>query len=145
MDIEQITPPQAEQLMQQGHRYLDVRTEMEFANGHPAGAVNIPVAIPDARTGQMALNPEFVDIVAANFTREEGIVVGCQAGARSQRAAEMLAAAGFQKVINMQGGWGGGIDPRNGSFIPGWMESGLPTSHAVAAGSSYTELRNKRR
>uniref|UniRef100_A0A453TAN7 Rhodanese domain-containing protein n=2 Tax=Aegilops tauschii subsp. strangulata TaxID=200361 RepID=A0A453TAN7_AEGTS len=32
----------AYELQLAGHRYLDVRTEGEFAGGHPAGAVNVP-------------------------------------------------------------------------------------------------------
>jgi rhodanese-related sulfurtransferase len=31
MALKQIAPPDAQQLIQQGHRYLDVRTEGEFA------------------------------------------------------------------------------------------------------------------
>lgn len=32
----------AHELLQAGHRYLDVRTAEEFSAGHAAGAVNVP-------------------------------------------------------------------------------------------------------
>jgi len=145
MEIEQITPQEAQQLLQRGYRYLDVRTEGEFANGHPLGAINIPVAIPDPRTGQMAINPDFLSVVGAHFEKDEAVILGCQAGARSQRAAEMMAAAGFQHLANMQGGWGGGMDPRSGAMVPGWVDCGLPTAQQPAPGSTYAELRSKPR
>ena len=65
--------------------YIDVRTEREFANGHPQGAVNIPVAFPDPARGMM-VNSDFVKVVEANFPREKKIIVGCQAGPRSTAA-----------------------------------------------------------
>ena len=65
--------------------YIDVRTEREFANGHPAGAVNIPVAFPDPARGMMA-NPDFVSVVEKNFSKDKKIIVGCQAGPRSTAA-----------------------------------------------------------
>lgn len=131
MPIPQTTPQEAQQLLQQGYRYLDVRTEEEFVNGHPAGAANVPVAMPDERTHQMALNPEFLKIVEATYAKDQPIVVGCQAGGRSQHAAEMMAAAGYQQVVNLQGGWGS------------WASGGYPVCKQCATGDSYEELRAK--
>jgi len=143
MSISQTTPPEAHELLQQGHRYIDVRTEMEFNNGHPATAINIPVAMADPRTRQMMLNPEFVQVVEAHFPKGQALVLGCQAGSRSQRAAEMLAAAGYTTVLNMQGGWGGGMDPMTGAGVAGWVDSGLPVCAGCAAADSYAALRAK--
>ena len=44
MAIKEITPQQTHDILtaDPGAVYIDVRTEREFANGHPAGAVNIP-------------------------------------------------------------------------------------------------------
>src|SRR5262249_35509474 len=49
MAIKEITPQQAHDILTKDPSvvYIDVRTEREFANGHPIGAVNIPVAFPD--------------------------------------------------------------------------------------------------
>jgi len=139
MAIPQTTPTAAKQLMDHGHRYIDVRTEEEFATGHPAGAVNIPVAAPNPATGQMAINPQFLAVVGAHFPPDAPLIVGCGSGMRSQRAAEMLAAAGFSNVVNMQGGFGGAPDQA------GWADSGLPVSHDCGPHNSYAGLRAKAR
>src|ERR1043166_6804806 len=110
MAIQQTTPPQAHELLGQGYRYIDVRTEPEFANGHPSEAVNIPVVVPDPATRQMTVNPDFLRVVEAHFPKDAKLIVGCQAGGRSQRAAEMMAQAGYAHVANMQGGFGGAHD-----------------------------------
>ena len=43
MSFETTTPRGAYERMQRGSIYLDVRSAEEFAEGHPKGAVNIPV------------------------------------------------------------------------------------------------------
>jgi rhodanese-related sulfurtransferase len=95
MAIKEITPQQAHDILTKDPSvvYIDVRTEREFANGHPAGAVNIPVAFPDPARG-MTMNADFVKVVEANFPHEKMIIVGCQAGPRSNAAACILQAAG---------------------------------------------------
>ena len=60
MTIQQIRPDEVHKLLAEGHRYIDVRTEGEFANGHPATAVNVPIVLPDPTTRQMVMNPDFV-------------------------------------------------------------------------------------
>lgn len=143
MAISQTTPVAAKQLMDQGRRYIDVRTEEEFAHGHPAGAVNIPVAGPDPATGQMALNPQFVAVVGAHFAKDAPIIVGCASGMRSQRAAEMLADAGYTSVTNMQGGFGGARDHAGRVVTPGWADAGLPVCRDCGPENSYAGLRAK--
>ena len=61
MAIKEVTPQQAHDLLTANSDavYIDVRTEREFANGHPQGAVNIPVAFADPARGMMA-NKDFV-------------------------------------------------------------------------------------
>lgn len=143
MAITQTTPATAKQLMDQGHRYIDVRTEQEFSAGHPASAVNIPVAAPDPATGQMALNPQFLATVGAHFAKDAHIIVGCHSGGRSQRAAEMLADAGYTNVVNMQGGFGGACDQMGRVVTPGWADSGLPVCRDCGPENSYAGLRAK--
>ena len=142
MAIEQTTPADAQQLMAQGHRYIDVRTEAEFANGHPAGAVNIPVAFSDPARGMM-MNADFVKVVEANFSHDKKIVVGCQAGPRSNAAAGFLQQAGFTNISNMVGGFGGMRDPMGAVIAPGWATSGLPVSDETGEGVSYESLKVK--
>jgi rhodanese-related sulfurtransferase len=140
--IPQIDPRRASELMQNGHVYVDVRTVEEFSAGHAAGAVNVP-AFLRAPSGQMAPNPEFVQVMAANFQRDTPLVVGCMMGGRSQRACELLAGAGYSRVHNIAGGFGGAKDPFGRVVVPGWMQLGLPVSQENGDGVGYDSLRAK--
>jgi len=141
MAIGQTRPEEAYELLQQGYRYIDVRTEPEFTNGHPATAVNIPVVVPDPMTGQMVVNADFLAVVATHFDKAAKLILGCQSGMRSQRAAALLAQAGYTDVLNMQGGFGGARDPSGRSIVSGWAECGLPVCQDCEADSSYAGLR----
>jgi rhodanese-related sulfurtransferase len=144
MALKEITPQQAHDLLTANPDavYIDVRTEREFANGHPQGAVNIPVAFPDAARGMM-MNNDFVKVVEAHFPRDKKIIVGCQAGPRSNAAAGLLQQAGFQDVSNMLGGFGGMRDSMGNVSAPGWAASGLPVSNDNGEGISYDSLKLK--
>ena len=139
MTIKQMTPPDVKAAMDADPDavYLDVRTEMEFAMGHPAGAINVPVAFPDSATGGLRLNPDFVTVVEKLIPQEKPIFCGCQAGMRSQRAAEMLVQAGYEDLTNVQGGFGGG------GGTPGWKSVGLPVSQDTGEEVSYAGLKKK--
>src|SRR5687767_818541 len=144
MAIKEVTPEQAHGIITNDASaiYIDVRTAGEFANGHPQGAVNIPVAFPDPARGMM-VNSDFVKVVEANFPREKKIIVGCQAGPRSTSAANMLQQAGFQDVSNLLGGFGGMRDSTGKVSAPGWASSGLPVSNDNGEGMSYQSLSAK--
>ena len=144
MPIKEITPQEANATLTADSTvvYLDVRTEREFANGHPAGAVNIPIAFPDPARGMMA-NPDFVSVVEKNFSKDKKIIVGCQAGPRSTAASRMLEQAGFQDISNMLGGFGGMRDQMGTVVAPGWAASGLPVSQDNGDGVSYESLKLK--
>jgi len=144
MTIKEITPQQAHELLtaNPGAVYIDVRTEREFADGHPAGAVNIPVAFPDPARGMM-MNTDFVKVVEAHFGRDKQIIVGCQAGPRSNAAAGLLQQAGYQDVANVVGGFGGMRDQRGNVIAPGWAASGLPVSQDNGDNVSYQSLAAK--
>ena len=144
MAVKEITPQQAHDILSKDPSvvYIDVRTEREFANGHPQGAVNIPVAFADPARG-MVMNPDFVRVVEANFPHEKNIIVGCQAGPRSNAAAGFLQQAGFQQISNMLGGFGGMRDPMGSVIAPGWAASGLAVSNDNGEGVSYASLSAK--
>ena len=144
MAIKEVTPQQAHEILTQEPSavYIDVRTEREFANGHPQPAVNIPVALPDPARG-MTMNDKFIDVVKANFSHDTKIIVGCQAGPRSTAAANLLQQAGFQDVANLLGGFGGMRDPTGNVNAPGWAASGLPVSNDNGEGVSYQSLAAK--
>ena len=144
MAIKEVTPQQAHDILTHDSSavYIDVRTEGEFANGHPQGAVNIPVAFPDPARGMM-VNSDFVRVVEANFPREKKIILGCQAGPRSTSAANRLQQAGLQDLSNLLGGFGGMRDPTARISAPGWASSGLPVSNDNGEGVSYHSLSAK--
>ena len=146
MAVKEITPQQAHDTLTADNNvvYIDVRTIQEFANGHATGAVNIPVAFADPARG-MVLNPDFVGVVERNFSKDRQIIVGCQAGPRSTRAAGMLLEAGYHDVSNLLGGFGGMRDQMGNVIAPGWSASGLPVSHDTGEGVSYELLAAKKR
>ena len=128
MDIRQTTPLEAYETLQRDPRavYLDVRTSEEFAAGHPERAVNVPVLF--FRGGGSSPNPEFVATVRRFLATDTPVLVGCQAGGRSQRGAELLVAAGYLDVTNVRGGFGGARDETGRLVIPGWRDAGLPVA-----------------
>ena len=79
---------------------VDVREPDEYGRGHVPGAVNVPQAELAARLGELP--------------RDKRLLVVCQGGARSLRAAQFLRQAGFEHVANVRGGTGA------------WMEAGRP-------------------
>jgi rhodanese-related sulfurtransferase len=145
MAIAQLTPPEAHDVLQRHADavYLDVRTEEEFAAGHPAGARNVPVVFFDPATHRPAPNPEFVAVVERHLARTAKLVVGCQVGGRSQHACELLAAAGYTDLTNVRGGFGGAREP-GGRVVSGWREAGLPVESGTPPGASYAELAGRR-
>lgn len=71
---------------------LDVRTPGEFAQGHVAGAVNIPLQELKAR--QAEVQPY----------KDQEIAVICAVGGRSATAARYLKTEGYDQVYNVLGG-----------------------------------------
>jgi rhodanese-related sulfurtransferase len=136
--VKRVSPAEAKALLDEGWIYLDVRSEPEFAAGHPAGASNVPVAHSGPRG--MQPNPDFIGVVEALYPKDTRIVVGCQAGGRSLRAAEMMAAAGFTQVVDQRAGFGGARDAYGQVSEPGWAAAGLPVE-TDTPGRSYGELK----
>ncbi|CAH9088309.1 unnamed protein product [Cuscuta epithymum] len=102
----------AHELLQAGHRYLDVRSIEEFEAGHVAGAVNVPYMF---KVGSgMSKNPNFLDEVLKHFRKDDEIIVGCQSGKRSLMAACDLVSKGFTGVTDIAGGY------------TAWTQNGLP-------------------
>jgi rhodanese-related sulfurtransferase len=139
--MKQVSVVEAHELVQQGHVYVDVRSSAEFERGHPAGAFNVPLLEADERTGMLQPNADFVRVMQATFTADAKLLVGCQMGGRSLRAAQMLAAFGFTDVANVRGGFGGARDPMNGRVVEsGWVDTGLPVEAGQPADRHYEAL-----
>lgn len=71
-------------------QYIDVRTPMEYRGNHIKGFKNIPVSDLRQRLTELSKDKE--------------IIVICQSGMRSNKASKLLKKAGFNQVINIQGG-----------------------------------------
>jgi len=71
---------------------IDVRTPVEYAEGHVPGALNIDIA-----------SPTFNDEIAA-LPADQTYVVYCRSGNRSAQAATIMADAGFSDVYNVDAG-----------------------------------------
>ena len=71
---------------------VDVREPHELSGelGHIAGVDPVPLATLPARAGA--------------WRKDDEVVLVCRSGGRSSRAAELLVAAGFRKVMNLAGG-----------------------------------------
>ena len=124
--------------MDDGYVYLDVRTEQEYAAGHPKGAHNLPVL--NAGSHGMEPNTDFLRVAEALYPKDAKILVGCRSGHRSMRAAELLVGAGYQNVIDQRAGYNGVRDAFGQLAEPGWAASGLPVE-TTTVGGSYAERR----
>lgn len=140
-DSKKISPEEANAKLAEGWRYVDVRTVEEFDAGHPAGALNIPINLAGA-VG-MQPNPDFVRVMKGTFAPDDKIIVGCKAGGRSLRAAQVLAAEGFTNVLDQRAGWDGVRNPFGQLAEPGWSRVGLPTESGQPTGRAWADLKAK--
>jgi rhodanese-related sulfurtransferase len=142
MSVKNVRPEEAKDILDNDSQavYIDVRTEPEFMHGHVPKAINIPILWPDPSTRQMKPNPDFLRVVAGHFSKDKRIIVGCQAGGRSQMAAGLLSQEGFEDVSNMQGGFGGARDPMGRVVAPGWTQLGFSVETEIPEESSYAFL-----
>lgn len=92
---------------------IDVREPVEWRDtGMPQGSIGISVS-----------NPDFANQVLAQTGGDTSkpVAVICKSGARSERAAKLLTAAGFTHVTNISDGMAG----RSG-VGEGWLNANLP-------------------
>ena len=144
MSVKNVTVREARDQQSKGTVYVDVRSIPEYAHGHPAGAVNVPLIHQDERTGQMVPNRDFVMVMQRNFSADAPLLIGCQVGGRSAQAAEILASSGFTDVSNVLGGYGGARDPVTGTLrAEGWLHASLPIELEQDPGTSYRALTEK--
>jgi rhodanese-related sulfurtransferase len=125
-------------VIEQGYVFLDVRSEPEFALGHPSGAYNVPLM--QSGPGGLVENREFMSVIQAAFAHECKFVVGCQSGSRSRTAALRLLAAGYRDVVEQRAGYEGARDPFGRATEPGWRAAALPCSCDPLPGRDYAAL-----
>lgn len=86
------TVERAHRLVEEGAALVDVRTPGEFAGGHLDGARNIPIGELTSRMDEIPSG--------------RPVVVYCQSGIRSARAARELEASGYDVVdIGAMANW----------------------------------------
>ncbi|WP_312513601.1 rhodanese-like domain-containing protein [Massilia sp.] len=99
------TPLQVTQMINRGKTtVVDVRSAEEFAAGHLRDAKHIPLADLGNRIGEL------------DKSKNRTVVVVCQTGARADKAARQLQAAGFEDVHALEGGQAA------------WVAAGLPVT-----------------
>ncbi len=97
------SPLEVTQLINRGKSLvLDVRDTAAFANGHLRDAKNIPLTELVGRVGEL------------DKSKSKTVVLVCQKGVRSPLAAKVLAKAGFEDVVSLDGG------------VTAWQAAGLP-------------------
>jgi rhodanese-related sulfurtransferase len=82
--------------------FVDVRSPSEFRGGHVPGAICLPL-------DQLEKDP-------SSLPRDKLVILGCQTGRRSTQAAQMLAARGFENLLELEGGFSA------------WAAAGLPVN-----------------
>src|SRR5262245_23537064 len=145
MRPDQIDHSQARPILEadQDWVYVDVRTEEEFNAGHPEGAVNVPIGVPNPMAQRFDVNPDFLDIVRASWPENTTLLIGCRTGPRAEMAAHLLSQSGYMKVSWVLGGFVGITDPVGNVLAPGWRQLGFAESRAPREGRSYAALRKK--
>jgi len=139
VSVRRVSAVEAHDLMcRSGYLYLDVRSTQEFELGHPEGAFNIPWQ-HQADAGMRA-NHDFMRVVRRTFESHAPLIIGCRSGHRSLAAARRLLEAGFENVVEVQGGFAGARDPFGRPGVRGWQQEDLPTAVVAMPGRSYSEL-----
>lgn len=99
--VNEIEPADALPRVQAAYsQFVDVRTPEEYATGHAARAINIPL-------GELPANLDRLE-------KNEPVYLICQTGRRSREAADILSRNGFKWVFNLSGG------------TSEWQQLGLP-------------------
>ncbi len=104
---------------------LDVRTENEWTtlgkpNAEDLNSKTYFVTVSHDLSNWQVPDPNFVENVKKNISKDKTILVMCAAGGRSMIAANLLEAEGYS-ALNISDGYSG-----NGQD-PGWKSSGLPS------------------
>ena len=87
---------------QQNALVLDVRDAAEYGQGHVLNARNLPA-------GELAARASEIDKFKA-----KPVIVVCESGTRSDKAAATLRKQGFSQVVSLGGG------------VAAWRQAGLP-------------------
>ena len=100
MNIKEVDALGLQQMQASGEVVMiDVRTDVEFAQGAIKGSKHLPL--------------HMLPLMAGQLEQEKPVVLICRSGARSAQAYAFLAQKGFENVYNLRGG------------VMGWVQAGL--------------------
>lgn len=100
MNIKEVDAHGLQQMQAAGEVVMiDVRTDVEFAQGAIQGSRHLPL--------------HMLPLMADQLEHEKPVVLICRSGARSAQACAFLAQKGFENVYNLRGG------------VMGWAQAGL--------------------
>ncbi|MBI5516124.1 MAG: rhodanese-like domain-containing protein [Deltaproteobacteria bacterium] len=135
-----LSPAEAHALLRdEGYVYVDVRSVPEYEGGRPEGSYNIPLM--NASPAGLQPNPEFLAVMEAFLDAHPKVVLGCQGGNRSMRAAEALEARGRTGLREQRAGWGGARNAYGQVAEPGWSAAGLPAASGPDPERGYAALK----
>lgn len=110
--FETVTVEEAGEMVEKDEVFiLDVRTPAEFNSSHIEGATLIPVTNSG---GSNLSSDQLLEARINEVPRDKKILVYCRTGHRSITASNLLVAAGYSDVYNMEGG------------ITAWTGAGYP-------------------
>lgn len=117
MEVVLMSPAAVATLRAQGRKVelIDVRTPAEFGELHAEGARNVPL--------------DGLDPAALRRDPDALLVVLCRSGSRGRKACEALGQAGWQGVVNVEGG------------TVAWEAAGLPVVRGKKAMSLERQVR----
>ena len=109
LQVQEVTSQEAFDLIQENHGnpdfiIFDVRTSLEFHDGHTEGALNIDVNLPSFSEELEQLD------------RNDTYLVYCRSGNRSRIALGIMEDLGFTRIYHLTNG------------ITEWVDAGLPVS-----------------
>lgn len=103
-----VGPFELTQLVNSGAVLVDVRSDKSFRDGHIAGARRCDLADVEATLATSK----------SGAAKDDAVVLYCESGSASDKAAEKLALAGYRKVATLRGG------------IATWRTENLPLARA---------------
>jgi rhodanese-related sulfurtransferase len=88
----ELAPADAVRLINDGATVLDVRPAAQYADGHIVGARSVPLGELGGKLDGLAKK------------KDRPVLVYCELGGQSAKAAATLRQAGFSQVLNLKGG-----------------------------------------
>ncbi|KAK3233644.1 hypothetical protein CYMTET_56071 [Cymbomonas tetramitiformis] len=124
--IRRVKPKEAQAVIEEGYKVLDIRPDWEYANASVDGSVHVPFFVEDEGMDPITLlkksinmgygglwqgsrltkeNVNFLPAVADGVAKEEKVLLTCAEGLRSLLAVEVLHGQGYTELAWLDGGY----------------------------------------